>query len=178
VVVVRQDEVVLVVPVDVLGESTVLSRLAGITEALAGRGIPVALGLSTVRVGLVEVPSAYREAQLALARLGDRAGLLALSSLSTLDYLVSRPDETARHVVPPGLRAFIEEDTREGGVLVETLRKYVAADLNARAAAAQLHVHVNTIYYRIDRISERTGLDLRRLDEVIELLLGVRLLAG
>ncbi len=33
VVVVRQDEVVLVVPVDVLGESTVLSRLAGITEA-------------------------------------------------------------------------------------------------------------------------------------------------
>ena len=39
-------------------------------------------------------------------------------------------------------------------------------------------MHVNTIYYRIDRISERTGLDLRRLDEVIELLLAVRLLAG
>jgi hypothetical protein len=176
--VVRQDEVVAVVPVDVLGESTVLSRLAGLTEALAGRGVPVALGLSTVRSGLADVPLAYREAELALGRLGGRAGLLALSSLSTLDYLVTRPDETARQLVRPELRAFIDEDTREGGVLVETLRKYVAADMNARAAAVELHVHVNTIYYRIDRISERTGHDLRRLDEVIELLLAVRLLAG
>ncbi len=174
--VVRQDEVVAVVPVDVLGESTVLSRLAGLTEALAGRGVPVALGLSTVRSGLADVPLAYREAELALGRLGGRAGLLALSSLSTLDYLVTRPDETARQLVRPELRAFIDEDTREGGVLVETLRKYVAADMNARAAAVELHVHVNTIYYRIDRIAERTGRDLRRLDEVIELLLAVRLL--
>ena len=48
-VVARQDEVVAVVPVDELGEATVLSRLARITESLAGRGVPVAFGLSTVR---------------------------------------------------------------------------------------------------------------------------------
>jgi PucR C-terminal helix-turn-helix domain/GGDEF-like domain len=177
IVVVRQDEVVAVVPVDVLGEATALSRLTRLTESLAGRGIPVAFGFSTVRAGLGEVPGAYHEAQLALARLGHRAGLLALSSLSTLDYLVTRPDETARQLVRPELRTFIEDDTREGGVLVDTLLKYVAADMNARAAAVHLHVHVNTIYYRIDRISERTGQDLRRLDEVIDLLLAVRLLA-
>jgi hypothetical protein len=178
VVVVRQDEVVAVIPVDVLGEATIVSRLAGLAEALAGRGVPVALGLSIVRAGLAEVPVAYTEARLARRMLGDRSGLLALASLSTLDYLVTRPDETARQLVRPDLRAFIGEDTREGGVLVDTLLKYVAADMNARAAAVQLHVHVNTIYYRLDRIYERTGLDLRRLDEAIELLLAVRLLAG
>jgi DNA-binding PucR family transcriptional regulator len=167
-----------VIPVDVLGEATILSRLAGLAEALAGRGVPVALGLSIVRAGLAEVPVAYTEARLARRMLGDRSGLLALASLSTLDYLVTRPDETARQLVRPDLRAFIGEDTREGGVLVDTLLKYVAADMNARAAAVQLHVHVNTIYYRLDRIYERTGLDLRRLDEAIELLLAVRLLAG
>ena len=177
VVVVRQNEVVAVLPVDELGESTATSRLTRLTESLAGRGIPVAFGLSTVRAGVAEVPSAYREAQFARSALGDRAGLLALSSLSTLDYLVTRPDEAARQLIRREVRAFIEEDTSEGGVLVDTVLKYVAADMNARAAAAQLHVHVNTIYYRLDRISARTGHDLRRLGEVIDLLLAVRLLA-
>jgi hypothetical protein len=177
-VVVRHDEVVAVVPADGLGESTVLARLARLTESLTGRGVPVSFGFSTVRCGLGDVAAAHREAQLARATLGDRAGLLALSSLSTLDYLVTRPDEAARQLIRPQVRAFIEEDEDQGGVFVETLMKYVAADMNARAAAERLHVHVNTIYYRLDRISERTGHDLRRLDEVIDLLLAVRLLAG
>ena len=178
VVVVRQDEIVAVVPADPFGEATVLSRLTQLTEALAGRGLPVAFGFSTVRDGLAEVPAAYREAELARAMQGDRTGLRALSSLSTLDYLVARPDDSARQLIRPAVRAFIEEDSRAGGLYVETLLSYVAADLNAKAAAASLHVHVNTVYYRLDRICERTGHDLRRLDEVIELLLAVRLLTG
>jgi transposase len=33
------------------------------------------------------------------------------------------------------------------------------------AAAERLHLHVNTAYYRLERIAERTGCDLRRLAE-------------
>jgi len=40
-----------------------------------------------------------------------------------------------------------------------------------------LHLHVNTAYYRLERIAERTGLDLRKLPEVIDLLVAVRLLS-
>lgn len=178
VVVVRQDEVVAVVPVDELGEATVMARLTRLVESLSSRGVPVTFGFSTIHAGLAEVPAAHREAELARSTLGDRPGLLALSSMSTLDYLVTCADDSARRLIRPAVRAFIEEDACDGGVLVDTLLKYVAADMNARSAAVQLHVHVNTIYYRLDRITERTGHDLRRLDEAFELLLAVRLLAA
>ena len=76
------------------------------------------------------------------------------------------------------MRAFIDEDQAADGVFVDTLRTYVACDMNAKAAAAVLHIHVNTVYYRLDRIAERTGYDLRRLDQVIDLLLAVLLVDG
>lgn len=175
-VVVRQDEVVGVFPVDPLGEDEVVRRVTKLVASLEGRGIPLSVGISTVRLGLAEVPLAYDEARLALETLDQDGGVLALSSLSTLDYLVRRPDPSARGLIKPEIRDFIAEDQAEDGVFVDTLRQYVAADMNAKAAAQALHIHVNTVYYRLDRIAERTGCDLRKVDQVIDLLLAVRLL--
>ena len=36
-------------------------------------------------------------------------------------------------------------------------------------------IHVNTAHYRLGRIAEKTGCDLRRLSDVIDLLIAVRL---
>ena len=69
------------------------------------------------------------------------------------------------------------EDREHGGHLIETLLAYAEADLNAKAAAERLLIHVNTAHYRLGRIAERTGCDLRRLPDVIDLLIAVRLTA-
>lgn len=71
--------------------------------------------------------------------------------------------------------AFVEEDLATGGILVDTLSTYVSHDLNAKLTAMHLHVHANTVYYRLDRIAERTGCDVRRVEDLIDLLLAVRL---
>ena len=63
----------------------------------------------------------------------------------------------------------------DGGQLIATLREYVACDLNARRAADNLHIHVNTAHYRLVRIAERTGCDLRRVSDLIEILIAARL---
>ena len=63
----------------------------------------------------------------------------------------------------------------EGGPLIATLREYVACDLNARRAADNLHIHVNTAHYRLSRIAERTGYDLRSVSDLIEILIAARL---
>jgi len=76
------------------------------------------------------------------------------------------------------VRRFVEEDTAAGGALITTLVEFAASDLNAVAAAERLHMHVNTAYYRLDRIAERTGCDVRRLADVMELLIAVRLLGA
>jgi sugar diacid utilization regulator len=60
-------------------------------------------------------------------------------------------------------------------VLTATLREYVSSDLNAKRAADKLHIHANTAHYRLARIAERTGCDLRRVDDLVEILIAARL---
>jgi DNA-binding PucR family transcriptional regulator len=123
------------------------------------------------------VPQAYREARVAREALAGCGGVLDLSSVSTFNYLVLSNDETARRLIDPKIRQFVEEDLAAGGSYIETINAYVSSDMNAKVAAELLHLHVNTAYYRLERIAERTGLDLRKLPEVIDLLVAVRLLS-
>ena len=60
-------------------------------------------------------------------------------------------------------------------MLIATLRAYAEADVNVKVAAALLFVHPNTARYRLAKIEERTGLDLRRFADVQELLIAVRI---
>jgi hypothetical protein len=177
-VVVRQEEIVVVAPVPQGGAGPAVAGLRRACAGLRQRQIGLAAGVSTVRTGLPEVADAYAEARIARDSLGAAAGVLALPLLTSLDYLVLRDDETARRLIRPQVRRFVEEDAAAGGALIATLAEFAASDLNAVAAAERLHLHVNTAYYRLDRIAERTGCDLRRLDDVMELLIALRLLGA
>ena len=65
------------------------------------------------------------------------------------------------------MRQFVAERPRGGRHAdTPTLAEFAACDLNAKTAADRLHLHVNTAYYRLERIAERTGCDLRRLADV------------
>jgi DNA-binding PucR family transcriptional regulator len=56
-----------------------------------------------------------------------------------------------------------------------TAMPYIEADLNVSSAAAQLFIHPNTAHYRLARIAEKTGLDLRNVSDLMELLIAVKL---
>lgn len=47
-----------------------------------------------------------------------------------------------------------------GSDLYSTLRVYLEIHLNDTAAAKRLHIHKNTLYYRLHQIEEQTGLSL------------------
>ena len=173
--VVRQDQVVGVTPVGTDGSRT-LASLEEAHRSLARRGIHLGVGVSTVHEGLAAVPDAYDEAVLARESLRGTAGVQSIQALSPLDYLVALDDPIARRLVQPALRTFIEDDLAAGGTQIETLRAYAACDLNAKVAADQLHVHVNTAYYRLDQIAERTGYNVRSFADLQQLLVAIRLL--
>lgn len=168
----RQDEIVAVMPLPRGGAEAAAS---GLRRVSAEHGA-LAIGVSTVHAGLHEVPEAYAEAQVAREALGSSGGVIALPLLSAFDYLVLREAQTAQRLIRPEVRRFVAEDAAAGGALITTLTEYAASDLNAKVAAQRLHLHVNTAYYRLERIAERTGYDLRRLTDVVELLIAVRLL--
>ncbi|HJQ07205.1 MAG TPA: helix-turn-helix domain-containing protein [Nocardioides sp.] len=173
--VIRQDQIVALLPATGDG-SRAVRDLKRVHSQVGRQGLRMVVGMSTVHPGLSGVPEAYREAVVARDSLGGAAGVQALSMLSTLDYMVLRDDPTARRLIRPELRHFVEEDLAREGVMVRTLMAYVDSDLNAKTAAERLHVHVNTAYYRLERIAERTGCDLRNFRELEELVIAVRLL--
>jgi carbohydrate diacid regulator len=59
--------------------------------------------------------------------------------------------------------------------LRRTLRAWFAHDMRASETAAALHIHRNTLDYRLARISELTGLDMTRLDNQLRLYLALHL---
>jgi DNA-binding PucR family transcriptional regulator len=176
--VLRQDEIVGIIPLPRGGPAAAVTGVRQACADLTQRGIRLAVGVSTAHTGLLEIPEAYAEAQIARDGLGGAPGVLALPMLSSFDYLVLREDETARRLIRPRVRQFVAEDVAAGGTLIATLTEFAACDLNAKTAAERLHLHVNTAYYRLERIAERTGCDLRRLADVTELLIAIRLLGA
>ena len=83
--------------------------------------------------------------------------------------------DEARRFVGDWLDPLIVQDNRTGGSLVETLQVFLEAGGNHRRAAQRLHLHHNTVRYRITRIRKLTGHDVvapeRRLQYELALAL-------
>jgi sugar diacid utilization regulator len=74
-----------------------------------------------------------------------------------------------RSAPPAWAQALLDADA--SGVLIQTLRAVADADMNVQKAARSLGKHPNTVYARIERIKDLTGLDGQRYRDLTELLL-------
>lgn len=150
-------------------------RLRTMREKLLAAGIRLAIGVSPVVTGIADLPRAHQESRSALDLLPEDGGVMALSDLTPFRYLVLRADSTARHLVDPRIDAMLAEDRTRGGGLADTIRAFAAADMNLREAADALCVHHNTAKYRLGRIQELTGRNLRSVRDLIDLLVAIEL---
>jgi DNA-binding PucR family transcriptional regulator len=65
-------------------------------------------------------------------------------------------------------------DRRHHNELVNTLAAYLAQDGNIKAVADTLHIHPNTLVYRLKRIEEVGGIDLTDMDQKVGLYLDLK----
>lgn len=141
-----------------------------------------------VVAGVVDVPDDASDwvASFALARGCARAA-------GELGLTVGRPEDPAvaaelvvaeaqeavadllRDLPEAPLRRLQEHDARSGGDLVASLTAWCRAGFDVPSAASVLHVHVNTLRYRLRRATEISGLDVTRPRQLLalQLLLGV-----
>ena len=68
-------------------------------------------------------------------------------------------------------------DKARGTPLLKTLEVYLQRHGNLRQSARDLHIHLNTLHYRLRRIGEVTGMDLKDADARLDLLLALRVRA-
>jgi purine catabolism regulator len=71
------------------------------------------------------------------------------------------------------VRPLVEYDRERRSDLVRTLQAYFAASANASEAADQMFLHRNSMLYRLARIQDLTGLDLKDPGATLALQLGL-----
>ncbi|MFJ6559724.1 PucR family transcriptional regulator [Streptomyces sp. NPDC091412] len=131
-------------------------RDGGPVRTTAGGG-GVAAGIAAARTGLDELGTAWAEASaaaraaLAEPRLGPVARWAAIGPYRLLTRL---PPEAAHD---PALHGLLSPAHRE---LARTAEVYLDCAGQAGRTAAELGIHRQTLYYRLSRVEQLTGLDL------------------
>lgn len=137
-------------------------------------------GLSARFTDILDAPQ-YYESALAAAQLG---ALLAPAErlYRFTDYAV--PLLLQGHdrglllssLAEGALPRLLAHDEKQAPPLVPTLRAWLENDLSSSGAAAALGIHKNTLLYRLDRIRTLTDLSLSGGNELLQLLLALKLL--
>jgi len=128
--------------------------------------------------GAEALSGALREARHAreLARL--RSGILTVVAdaevTSHVALLAAVPDDVRHAFAARVLDPVLEYDTRNGAGLYETLETFLDCSGSWSKAAARLHLHINTVRYRIGRVQELTGRDLNRFEDRVDVFLALR----
>ncbi len=61
-------------------------------------------------------------------------------------------------------------------VLLKTLSTFFAQNCDLAQTCESLHIHRNTLRYRLDKIQQETSLDINKLDDKIQLYLALKCL--
>jgi len=155
------------------------SLLDDLNGSLAGQaGAAISIGIGQARGDLDGIRQSYQEARQALTvgrRLYGPGHLTSFDDLGIYRLIFAAealPELRAFH--QEALGALIAYDRLHGADLLRTLDAFFAALGSPKEAAARLHVHRNTVLYRLDRIREITGLDLEDADVRLRLHLALR----
>jgi hypothetical protein len=142
-----------------------VERLCSELEGLASHRV----GVSGPYPNLDQTPPALRQAQLACAAATPgTANLVRFDDEPIAVLLVSAPDASlsvARRI----LGRVLDLPDSDRILLVDTMRIWLAEAGSTSAAASRLHVHRNTVRYRLRRLEELTGRSLSAPLDVSEL---------
>lgn len=125
---------------------------AGVSDLIrAADRMPAAADEAAWALGIAELD------QTPLVRYGDRHGLM-----------MPRTPAEAQMLVDQVLGTVLEYDQAHGARLIHTVRAIVAADGSWQRAAAEVHVHKQTLGYRLRKVEELTGRGFTKTQHLAE----------
>ncbi len=138
---------------------------------------PVTVGGSGPVTGAADLLPAYSEAArcvTALRTLGRTGEGAAITELGFVGLMLGDQPDVAGFVATT-LGTVLDYDARRGTDLVGTLEAYFDSGCNLARTRELLHVHVNTVTQRLDRIGRLIGEDWQRPERQLELQVALRL---
>ncbi|GGT35401.1 PucR family transcriptional regulator [Streptomyces chromofuscus] len=85
------------------------------------------------------------------------------------------PDDVRRAFTARLLDPLRDYDRRHRAELIPTLEAFLESDGSWTRCASRLHLHVNTLRYRVGRIEQLTSRDLSRLEDKLDFFLALRM---
>ncbi|WP_371103465.1 PucR family transcriptional regulator, partial [Streptomyces sp. PU_AKi4] len=162
----------------ILADALLASVRDPLTAGLDGDG-RLTLGVSAAVHSAEGLRGALEEARharrVAAARQGRvcAAGHQELASHVLLLPFV--PDDVRRAFTARLLDPLRDYDRRHRAELIPTLEAFLDCDGSWTRCASRLHLHVNTLRYRVGRIEQLTGRDLSRLEDKLDFFLALRM---
>ncbi|NYI08340.1 PucR family transcriptional regulator ligand-binding domain-containing protein [Allostreptomyces psammosilenae] len=153
-------------------------RLRPLENALGATGRLIA-GVSGAVVDVEALRGALEEARYARRVAATRPGRVCVAGhdeLASHVLLLPGASEEVRRSFRRSLVEPLERyDAQHRSELLPTLAAFLDCDGSWTRTAARLHVHVNTLRYRVSRIERLTGRDLARLEDKVDFFLALRM---
>ena len=171
----RQGEVVALYPTaQPLELETIKQECDALAAALEDQD--VRLGFSSWHAGMRAIATGYAEARDAVEiaiGTGIRGRAVGFNDV-LIDHMV-RSSPHGDRILDQTIRPLADYDRDRQGDLVKTLRVYLDSGFNLTRSAETLCVHPNTVVYRLRRVKDLTGRDPYEPDDLLLLLLGLKL---
>lgn len=151
----RQRAVVVVIGDELIG---IAPRVPELEAGLVGAG---------TAGPLAKLPRSFQEARGAydVAAAAGANGVVTYAALGPLPLLLSAGD--AADALDRARFSQLDAEGASGAEVARTVASFLDHDQHVDATAAALHVHRNTVHYRLRRFRELTGLDLGTTDDLL-----------
>lgn len=152
-----------------LDRSHRIDRLMGyLTSLTVGR-----VGISEAFEAVVDTPQAVTQAQLARDTATPGENVVMRFGDARVAALVAATPDLAMGLAQQVLAGVLQQPEEEQRLLLTTLRAWYTAQGSAADAGRLLHCHANTVRYRLAKLTQLTGRDLRVPSDVVHLYLAL-----
>jgi hypothetical protein len=138
----------------------------------------LAIGVSGVANGAVALPGAAEQARHtrhAAGLLTDPTAVVSSSDVASHALLLASVGADTRQSFRSLLLGPLTEyDQAHNADLVRTLDAFLRCSGSWQRCADEMHVHVNTLRYRLQRVEQLTGRDLSRFEDRVDFFLALR----
>lgn len=137
---------------------------------LKSQEIDCYIGIGRIDKGILGYRSSYQDALHSISilkQLQSKTRVTHIDEWGILQLITQVPPEARQNYIDQFFnhRPLLQEE------LVETLNMFLENDLHVKETSERLHIHRNTLTYRLDRIKELWGLDPRVFNDAINLQL-------
>ena len=139
-------------------------------------GLGASVGISSDITDIGLLPQALEEAQLAFSFAAAAHPVMQFRDIQLQEFLIRHADQAALRLIPGWASQFMDPTDVKSRDLLLTVRAFADASLNVKNTARQLRLHSNTVYFRLNRVMDLTGIDPRTYSGLSLLLTVLRLL--